>query len=87
MRKNIDEDFNNNYIAIWNDESHWNHYLHDNTPSVILNPAYIYPDSLIAEYYVKIWGRNYSPKIMTLTKSFSTTSEGGAEVSKLIATM
>ena len=87
MRANIEKDFNNNYIAIWNDESHFNRYLFDNPPSVILSPAYIYPDSLIAEYYVKIWGRNYSPKIMTLTKAFSTTKEGGADVSKLMATM
>ena len=84
MRRNIDDDFNQNYIAIWNDESHWNRYLYEVPPTVVLNPSYIYPDSLIAEYYVKIWGRNYSPKIMTLTKAFSTTSEGGAEVSKLI---
>ena len=87
MRKNIDEDFNNNYIAIWNDESHWNRYLHDNTPSVILNPSYIYPDSLIAEYYIKVWGRNFSPKIVTLTKPFSTTKEGGEAVQKMIGTL
>ena len=87
MRKNIDDDFSRNYIAIWNDESHFNRYLFDNPPSVVLSPAYIYPDSLIAEYYVKIWGRNYSPKIMTLTKPFTTTSEDGVAVSKLMATM
>jgi len=27
MKANIDKDFNNNYVAIWNDESHWNKYL------------------------------------------------------------
>ena len=86
MRKNIDDDFSRNYIAIWNDETHWNKYLFDNLPKVVLNTSYIYPDSLIAEYYVKVWGRNYSPKIMTLTKAFSTTSEGGQAVSKLMAT-
>lgn len=87
MRKNIDDDHVQNYIAIWNDESHFNRYLFDNPPSVILNPSYIYPDSLISEYYVPIWGRNYSPKIMTLTKSFTTTSQGGQEVRKMIDAM
>lgn len=86
MRANIDKDFNKNYIAIWNDESHWNRYLYEVPPTVVLNPSYIYPDSLIAEYYVKqVWGRNYSPKIMTLTKKFATNAEGGAAVKKLIS--
>ena len=87
MRKNIDDDLLKNYIARWNDESHWNKYLYDNPPAVVLNPGYIYPDSLIAQYYVKVWGRNYSPKIMTLTKSFSANKEDGAVVANLMATM
>ena len=87
MRKNIDEDFGINYIAIWNDETHWNRYLFDNPPAVVLNPSYIYPDSLVADYYVKLWGRNYSPKIMTLTKSFTATKEGGEAVRGLMGTM
>lgn len=85
MRGRIEKDFNKNYIARWNDESHWNRYLYEVSPSVVLNPSYVYPDSLIDSYYVKIWGRNYSPKIMTLTKSFTTSTEGGAAVQKLIA--
>lgn len=84
MKKNIDRDFFNNYQAIWNDESHWNRYLWDNTPSVILSPAYIYPDSLIQEYYVKIWGRNFDPKIITLTKPFSVSKEAGDAVKNTI---
>ena len=87
MKKNVDDDFSRNYIAIWNDESHWNKYLFSNSPAVVLNPSYIYPDSLVAEYYVKLWGRNYSPKIMTLTKKFSTTKEGGQNVQQMMATM
>ena len=86
MKKNIEEDFNKNYIARWNDESHWNKYLYDNPPVVVLNPAYIYPDSLIAEYYFKVWGRNYSPKIRTLTKAFTTSAEAGKAVSEYLAT-
>lgn len=87
MKKNTEDDFNNNYIAIWNDESHWNKYLSENPPAVVLNPSYIYPDSLIQDYYIKIWGRNYSPKIMTLTKRFTTTKDAGAKIRDQLATM
>ena len=85
MRKNIDDDFGINYVAIWNDETHWNRYLFEVPPVVVLNPSYIYPDSLVADYYVRLWGRNYSPKIMTLTKSFTATKEGGDAVKQLMA--
>jgi len=87
MRKNIDDDFGINYIARWNDESHWNRYLFEVPPAIVLNPSYIYPDSLIDSYYVKLWGRNYSPKIMTLTKSFTTDSKGGQAVQQMLGTM
>ena len=87
MRKTVDDDFSRNYIAIWNDETHWNKYLFGTSPKVVLNPSYIYPDSLAADYYVKLWGRNFSPKIMTLTKQFSTNKEGGQAVQQMMATM
>lgn len=81
MRKNIDQDFSSNYVAIWNDESHWNKYLSDYEGHYIaLTPSYVYPDSLINEYYVRIWGKNYQPKIVTLTKKFTVTKEGGDEL-------
>jgi len=87
MRKRIETDFNKNYIARWNDESHWNRFLYENPPAVVLSPSYIYPDSLIAEYYVKVWGRNYSPKIITITKKFSISKEAGKDVAQQLATM
>lgn len=87
MKERVEKDFNRNYIARWNDESHWNRFLYENPPAIVLNPSYIYPDSLIAEYYVKIWGRNYSPKIITITKKFSISKDGGAAVAKQLATM
>jgi len=88
MRKTVDRDFEKkNYIARWNDESHWNKYLHNNPPAITLSPAYIYPDSLIQEYYVKLWGRNYSPKIVTLTKRFSINKEGGEAIRKQMETL
>lgn len=77
-KKLIDKDFNINYIPIWNDETAWNKYVFDGQTqkeidqTIFLTPSYIYPDSLINEYYTKIWGRDYPPKIVTLTKPFTT---------------
>lgn len=84
MKASIDKDFTGNYIAIWNDESHWNKYLSEHTPSTVLSPAYIYPDSLIKEYYEPLWGRSYEPKIITLTKPFSLSSQGAEAINKFI---
>lgn len=84
MKRAIDKDFQNNYTAIWNDESHWNYYLSQHPPAVVLDPGYIYPDSLIQEYYLKIWGRDYTPKIITLTKKFSTSRQGANEIRKMM---
>lgn len=83
----IDTDLKKNYIPVWNDESAWNKYLFENPPSTVLNPSYVYPDSMINEYYVKVWGRNYPPKIVTLTKPFTTSAEGGAAAREMIATI
>lgn len=83
MKENIDKDFNKNYMAIWNDESHWNKFLFEYKGStIVLSPSYIYPDSLIKEYYEKIWGCSYEPKIITLTKPFSLSAQGAEEINK-----
>lgn len=87
MRDNINKDFTKNYIARWNDESHWNRYLYDNPPSIVLPPSYVYPDSMIEVYYEKIWGRNYKPKIITLTKPFTVTKEGGDAAKDMVSRM
>jgi len=87
MKKLIDEDLSKNYVPIWNDETAWNKYL-EKTPDdlVVLHPGYIYPDSLIKEYYEPIvWGQSYVPKLITLTKKFSVSKEGGEAVQKMIA--
>lgn len=90
MKKSIDKDFDNNYTAIWNDESHWNKYVFKNRGPVlpqdvvVLNADYVYPDSLIKEYYEPRWGRALVPKIITLTKPFSLSAQGAADINKYI---
>jgi len=77
-KKLIDKDLTvNNYIPIWNDETAWNKFVFDCQTqaeidqTIFLTPSYIYPDSLIKEYYEKFWGRSYTPRIITLTKPFT----------------
>lgn len=85
MKEMIDTDFQkNNYIPIWNDETVWNKYLCDNSPSVVLNPSYVYPDSLNKAYYQRLWGRNYVPRLVTLTKPFSLSKEGGQALQQIL---
>lgn len=73
----IDKDMTNNYIPIWNDETAWNKYVFDVQTkeeidkTIFLDPSYIYPDSLVQEYYVKLWGRDFPRKLITITKKFS----------------
>lgn len=72
IKANIDKDLAKNYIAIWNEESHWNKYLFEHPENLkVLNQSYLYPDSLIEEYYKPRWGKDYQPKLVTLTKKFS----------------
>lgn len=77
MKEMIDVDFSKNYIARWNDESYWNRYCFDNPPTVVLSPSYVYPDSLNKAYYQQIWGRQFIPKIITITKPFTLSKTGG----------
>lgn len=84
-RKIIEQDLNRGYVPIWNDESAWNKYLSENPPEIFLDPSYIYPDSLIKEYYEPIvWGRSFFPKLITLTKWFTVSKEGGQNVAQMI---
>jgi len=88
MKESIDKDFRNNYVAIWNDESHWNKFLWEFQKQggniTFLDPSYVYPDSLVKEYYVPIWGRDYPPKIITITKPFSLSKQAGSELSEMM---
>lgn len=88
MKDLVDTDFTDNgYIPIWNDETVWNKYLFTHPPTVVLNPSYIYPDSLISNYYMKVWGRNYVPKLITITKKFSLSKDGGANLQGMLKNM
>lgn len=78
IKELVETDLANGYIPIWNDETAWNKYLFENPPSRVLTPSYVYPDSLINEYYIPIWGRSYQPKIVTITKKFTVSKEAGA---------
>jgi len=56
---NINRDLENNIIALWNDESHWNRYLLDNPPDRILSPDYCCPEGK----------QKYTTKIIALNKN------------------
>ena len=84
MKENIDKNFVKNYVDIWNDETAWNFYLFKHPPTVVLSPSYVYPDSLNKGYYQKVWGRNYVPKIVTITKPFTLTREGGEHLKNIL---
>lgn len=59
---NIDEDYRNGIIAVWHDESHWNRYCIDRKPTLILSPAYCYPES---------WHLPFEKKLIALDKNHS----------------
>lgn len=84
MKRMVDQDFNKNYIPRWNEESIFNRYLIDHPPAVTLSPAYVYPDSMIDVYYSKIWPEPYKPKLVTLTKRFSTSKQAGSATQKML---
>ena len=44
LKRNISKDLKNGIIALWHDESHFNHYLIDKNP-MVLNPSYGYPEN------------------------------------------
>ncbi len=51
---NIEIDLSRQYIAVWHDESHWNRYCIDCPPTLILYPAYLYPESWVLPYPRKL---------------------------------
>ena len=47
VKKNIDIDVENDVMAVYHDESHWNRYLVNHPPQSILNQSYIYPEECL----------------------------------------
>jgi histo-blood group ABO system transferase len=58
--EHIKQDLKNSIIAVWHDESHLNRYFVDHKPTVILSPAYCYPEQ---------WKLPYSKKLLALDKN------------------
>lgn len=60
LKKRVDLDLKDNYIAIWHDESHLNRYFFDHPPEVCLNTSYCYFEN---------WDLPYEQKIIAMDKS------------------
>lgn len=55
INNNIKQDLDNNIVAVWHDESHWNKYINDNLEIVkILDPGYLYPENFNIPFEKKI---------------------------------
>lgn len=57
---NIDKDLEQDFIAVWHDESHLNRYFIDNPPTIILSPEYCHSDT--------IFDQRFKPHLVALTK-------------------
>lgn len=47
IKANIDQDDQNQVMALWHDESHWNRYLLDHKPSAVLSQSYVFPEQCL----------------------------------------
>jgi histo-blood group ABO system transferase len=59
----IEDDLKRGLIAVWHDESHWNRYCIDFPPTLVLTPAYCYPEK---------WNLPYEKKLLALDKDHAT---------------
>jgi len=68
--KNIYKDLENNYIAVWHDESHTNKYFNDNTPTKILTPDYCFPEDAKKAHLISSYDEIFKlkPKLIALSK-------------------
>ena len=66
---NIEKDLSNGIMPRFHDESSINFYFALNSPTLVLNPEYHYPQGNI-NHYKKIWGNiTFKPKILLLDKN------------------
>ena len=49
-----EQDFDNNIIAVWHDESHINRYFIDHKPTVVLTPSYCYPGAAYIPFHKRL---------------------------------
>lgn len=61
IKKRIDQDLQQRFIAVWHDESHINRYFLENPPTT-LSPSYLYPEGSILPFEEKIMIRDKSKK-------------------------
>jgi histo-blood group ABO system transferase len=74
MKQNIDTDDANGVMATWHDESHWNRYLVDHPPQIIMNQSYVYPEECLSpkcnlENCVNLRKYGISPVMVALAKN------------------
>jgi histo-blood group ABO system transferase len=48
ISENINADDENGVMAVWHDESHWNRYLVNHPPRLVLSQSYVYPEECLA---------------------------------------
>lgn len=53
LNDNIDSDYQNNIIALWHDESHYNRFILDCSYK-LLSPSYVYPEEMEIPFQPKI---------------------------------
>ena len=54
LARRIDCDTAKGITAVWHDESHWNRYLAEHEPTVVLTPAYCYQEELQMPFQRKL---------------------------------
>lgn len=70
LKGNIDKDLTHGIIAIHNDESHLNWYLHHNPPAKTLTPSYCYPEPTAGPGYNWVFDA-FKPILIAREKGFA----------------
>lgn len=65
LSHNIDKDLEKNIIAEWHDESHFNRYMIDHPPTLVLPPSYCFAQC----YTSQLLEYGFTPKLIALDKN------------------